>query len=771
MQLRTLPDLSGSPARLHVWRAAAQCFDPSLRVRMYSSYSNPSVPLPAERLRVGECEVDIPLREVVRADGSKTRITVKSMAVLLVLVEHAGQVVSRDALLESVWAGTMPTDDVVTQAVTGLRKALGDDRDAPRYVETIPKSGYRLLADVEWRRNEADGGAAMQAAITSAARPSARWLRHAAWLPVVAAVIALVWWGARDATAPQATWPSEREIAGDVPYTLLTSRLGPELQPALSPDGALVAFAMPPESADGAPAIFVQAVQSASPRQLTTPPPGHSDHLPRWSPDARQSMFARIDATGGCALHLMPSSGGATRVVGACDRINGRYDWLPDGSGIIAGLKADGARPAPLSVLHLEGGQWQAMRYPIGTADVDFDPRFSPDGTQLAFRRNLSHSDLWLMPAAGGEPRQLTRLRGSISGWDWGPDGRTLLLGLLGNPPQLYRHHIESGSTQALGRFPATGLDIAARRGVMAFAIDDARIAMFRYRLPLRVGVTPEALFASTGNDLLPSPSPDGHWLAFYSDRSREARLWLADPGDAGHLRMVEGITPIWRQPPQWSADSTRLLVIGEGAGNGGKRVSTLYEVDAASGRAKPLMVQGAPYFAQYLPERRLLLVVNQGAGHLSLQILDAQSSPMRVLAQRDDVGEARFDAASGQVHFVRATGPGLWRVGLDLRAPVSIDTTQPAAYWLRRWAVLDGKAFALRTAAPDCLANWYWLGREAAPDPGCLDREQRGVPALAPVVSADGQWLYMSMVAGQENSDIGLLELDALDRSGDVTH
>ena len=739
---------------------------------MPSLHSSQSDPVPAGYLRVGECEVDVPLREILRADGNRTRVTAKSMAVLLVLAEHAGQVVSRDALLESVWAGTMPTDDVVTQAVTGLRKALGDDRDAPRYVQTIPKSGYRLLAEVTWQRDDAADAplAATQAATPAEDRPRTRWLRFVAWPLAVAATIALAWWVARDAL-PGAKLPTYREPSADVPYTLLTSRVGPESQPALSPDGALVAFAMPPAHADGAPAIFVQALQSASPRQLTTPPSGHSDHLPRWSPDARQLMFARIDEAGGCALHLMPSSGGATRVVGTCDRMNGRYDWLPDGSGIVAGLKADAARPAPLAVLHLQKGQWQTLSYPIGASDEDFDPRYSPDGTQLAFRRNLSHSDLWIMPAIGGKPRQSTALRGNISGWDWTPDGRALLFGLLGNPPQLYRHDVRSGRTQALGRFPAEGLDVAARRAVMAFAVDDARIAMFRYRLPMRAGVAPEALFASTGNDLLPSPSPDGRWLAFYSDRNREARLWLGDTGNAGDLRMVDGIIPIWRHPPQWSADSTRLLVIGERAGNGGSRVPTLYEVDAASGRARSLAVQGRPYFAQYLPDRRLLLVTDRGTGRLTLRLLDAQSTPMRVLVQRDDVGEARFDAASGQVHFVSASSPGLWRVGLDLRTPVPIDTALPTAYWLRRWAVLGGKPFALRTAAPDCLANWHWLGRDAAADPGCLDRERRGVPALAPVVSADGEWLYMSVVAGQENSDIGVVELRALDWSDGATH
>lgn len=88
-------------------------------------------------------------RVVVRADGGSLRLTIKAMQVLLALVEQRGAVVSRE-LFERVWPDTMPTDDVLTQAVAQLRKAFADDRDAPRYIETISKGGYRLLADVEW---------------------------------------------------------------------------------------------------------------------------------------------------------------------------------------------------------------------------------------------------------------------------------------------------------------------------------------------------------------------------------------------------------------------------------------------------------------------------------------------------------------------------------------------------------------------------------------------------------------------------------------------
>src|SRR6476620_3457785 len=116
---------------------------------MLNQHRNLVVP-ESDWLRVGECLVDVPRREV-RCGDEPRRITVKSMQVLLVLVAHAGKVVSREALLEWVWADTMPTDDVLTQAITQLRKAFGDDRGAPRYLETIAKGGYRLLAPVEWQ--------------------------------------------------------------------------------------------------------------------------------------------------------------------------------------------------------------------------------------------------------------------------------------------------------------------------------------------------------------------------------------------------------------------------------------------------------------------------------------------------------------------------------------------------------------------------------------------------------------------------------------------
>jgi DNA-binding winged helix-turn-helix (wHTH) protein len=137
---------------------------------MLKSHKNLLEPRPSDRLRIGDRIVDIPLREIApAAGGDATRVTLKSLGVLLTLVAHANKLVSREALLEWVWPDTLPGDDVVTQAITQLRRALGDDREQPRYIETIAKQGYRLVAPVEWLLEQVDQAAAVTAEDASAA--------------------------------------------------------------------------------------------------------------------------------------------------------------------------------------------------------------------------------------------------------------------------------------------------------------------------------------------------------------------------------------------------------------------------------------------------------------------------------------------------------------------------------------------------------------------------------------------------------------------------
>ncbi|NOT89369.1 MAG: AAA family ATPase [Lysobacter sp.] len=101
------------------------------------------------RFRVGALLVQ-PDRLVVSLDGQDTELEPRMMEVLIALAEHAGEVVSAEQLLIEVWRGTFYGDNPVHKAIAYLRKVFGDDLKSPRYIETIRKRGYRLIAKVSY---------------------------------------------------------------------------------------------------------------------------------------------------------------------------------------------------------------------------------------------------------------------------------------------------------------------------------------------------------------------------------------------------------------------------------------------------------------------------------------------------------------------------------------------------------------------------------------------------------------------------------------------
>ena len=109
---------------------------------------------PHLRLRVGEHVIDVgALRVVTRPDLA--RLSGKALAVLIELVRHCGATVTRGQLLDRVWAERVITPDVLTQAIAELRRAFQDDVKIPRYIETVPRVGYRLLAAVDLLEGDA----------------------------------------------------------------------------------------------------------------------------------------------------------------------------------------------------------------------------------------------------------------------------------------------------------------------------------------------------------------------------------------------------------------------------------------------------------------------------------------------------------------------------------------------------------------------------------------------------------------------------------------
>lgn len=81
-------------------------------------------------------------------DGKRIDLSARYLDVLILLIEARGDLVTKDRFMHEVWRGVPVTDEALTQAIRSLRKALGDEVSAPRFVETVPKFGYRFIAPV-----------------------------------------------------------------------------------------------------------------------------------------------------------------------------------------------------------------------------------------------------------------------------------------------------------------------------------------------------------------------------------------------------------------------------------------------------------------------------------------------------------------------------------------------------------------------------------------------------------------------------------------------
>ncbi len=183
-------------------------------------------------MRIGAWRVDPLAGEMSRAGGETIRVEARTMRLLLHLASRAGEVVSIDELLDRVWAGVIVTPDSVYQAITSLRRLLGDDPKRPTYIATVPRLGYRMIAAVGLWTEEDDAAPAeaprqtneaapAAAAPDSPPRPGRLFPLAAAAALLLAAVAGWMAWSHRAANAAAQAHPAPQSI-GVLPFLDLT---------------------------------------------------------------------------------------------------------------------------------------------------------------------------------------------------------------------------------------------------------------------------------------------------------------------------------------------------------------------------------------------------------------------------------------------------------------------------------------------------------------------------------------------------------------------
>jgi TolB-like protein/DNA-binding winged helix-turn-helix (wHTH) protein/tetratricopeptide (TPR) repeat protein len=141
--------------------------------------------------RLGSWDVR-PNHGTLQGPGGTIRLEPKVMDVLVCLAERAGDVVTREQFIQRVWGGRVVTDEVLSRCISLLRTHLGDDTRAPQYIQTVPKIGYRIIAPVLPRAEQASAGPASTRAPSTTGAPGAAEVsrRYPRWLlPTLAALV------------------------------------------------------------------------------------------------------------------------------------------------------------------------------------------------------------------------------------------------------------------------------------------------------------------------------------------------------------------------------------------------------------------------------------------------------------------------------------------------------------------------------------------------------------------------------------------------------
>lgn len=542
--------------------------------------------------RFSPFEIDLEAAEL-RKHGMRLQLQEQPFQVLSALLEHPGEIVSREDLIRRLWnEGTnVDFDRGLNAAVTRLRQTLSDSAEHPRYIETVARRGYRFIGSLD-----AASEALPQAAPDLPGPPPNKRIRlAAAVLGFAVCASGAVWWALRSGQ------PSYDEAPVAVP---LTSFIGVERNPSLSPDGNQVAFES--QKPGGPVHVYLKLVGPGEPIRLTE---STSDELgPAWSPDGRQIAFMRPAADGLFQAFVIPALGGVERKVGRPVQTSvwslGRsISWTPDGSHIVVTAKENGTSGSGLLLVALDGGErWllppPGQRAPMGRAarnDGDLLPAFSRNGHQLAFVRKPTEAtaDIYLVRLSSelklvGEPRRLTHLSRHVIGLAWTPDDKSLLFS-AGHDfrPLLYRVPVDGGGApvpiHSLGH--GGGMPSISRTGKLVFGRISVRSAIWRQEIPQR-GATPPPpikLISSTWQDRNAHYSPDGFHIAFQSGRSGHPQIWTCRSGGT-HCMQITNLMGPESGTPRWSPDGKWLAFDSSDTGD-----FEIYVVEASGGTPRCL--------------------------------------------------------------------------------------------------------------------------------------------------------------------------------------
>ncbi len=627
--------------------------------------------------RFGEFEFSVRSGEL-RKNGDVLRLQYQPLRVLLVLLEYSPAVVTREEIRERAWPedSIRDFDNSLRVAVAKLRQALGDDPESPRYIETVPRRGYRWLHPVTVHESQpgilepatvgADAaGVAVSPSSTATEPPKSVLLRPslrtkqlqqiAASLLLWVAVLAAMW-----LLRPQPENPEPK-------VKPLTTYPGLEYMPALSPDGKRVAFAWTGPNSDGPYGVYVRQIGDERAHRLTATPAGAADGDPVWSADGRSIYFIRRGEHTG--IYVAPADGGEARQLiatslGGRRLRRDRFDVSPTENTLVYPDEIRGQETVALFLLDLGTLRSRQITNPPPNSEGDGDPAFSHDGKTLAFQRNiLDLGQIYLLPSGSGNARLLTSsfIADFIDGLAWTSDDREIIFG--GN--QLRRISVKGGESSIanVAYVPGPATFPAVRGNLLAYvrAEVNANVWKLDLRDSTHAAGEPSELISSTRQQAAPSYSPDGTRIAFQSDRSGNWEIWICNRDGSNAVQLTH-FGKALSGTPRWSPDGQQIVF--DSRANG---VSQVYEVSVKGGEPRPL-THGAvggevPFWSR---DGKWIYYSSNRNGAINVWKLPVAGGEPQAVTSRGGIYAAESYDGKYLYYSRSALDPTIWRIPVE---------------------------------------------------------------------------------------------------------
>jgi Tol biopolymer transport system component/DNA-binding winged helix-turn-helix (wHTH) protein len=708
-------------------------------------------------------------------NGEVVPLTPKVFDLLLVLVSHHGRLLGKDELIKAVWHDTFVEEGNLSWNVSHLRKALGDGENGQHYIETMPKRGYRFVADVkelceEGVEREEEVKAApptktdkipeAQALPSRKLKSGIKWSAYAALLLAVSAAIWLI-----------VHRLTSRSPASALRITPITSFPGRELHPAFSPDGDKVAFVWAGERGDNYD-IYVKVIGAEIPLRLTEHP--GEDTSPAWAPDGRHIAFIH-SSQNERAVFMIPALGGPARRLHSTNVRDGAaidsnvlasyfspsLSWSPDGQFLaFSDLKSlEEPYRFSLFLLSLSDLQKRDLTSPPSATRGDLMPTFSPDGKTVAFTRWSAGaaSEIYLVAAAGGTSRRLTFDNRVVEGLDWTPDGNGIVFSSNRADDRglhnLWKIPASGGLPQPLIEGEGALFPVVSRaRRRLAYVQENSDVNIWRIDALGASHGQPAAtrFISSTRRDASAQYSPDGQRIVFISDRSGTREIWVCN-SDGSNSKQVTSLG-IFLGSPRWSSDGQQIVFDARLEDH-----SDIFVVSAEGGKPRRITAdRSEDGRASWSRDGRWLYFWSDRSGNWEVWKAPAEGgTPVKFTRHGGKEAVESFDGKF--IYYTKDHAqslPGIWRIPVEGGDEVRI---LDQAY-SGQWALLNTGIFFLNSNTKSSLTiEFFNFATNQTTSVATVERmPPRRTPSLA--ISPDGRWILYTQV-DRDESDIMLVE------------